>query len=105
MAKTFHLDLGPFGFEEQWVDLRDPKYMTNRRMKRLAKAKDDPNAGEEFLRGLIVAWHVLDGDGDEPLGEPATDDFDGLSIGVTAAIGRTFTELTEAIVPNALRKS
>lgn len=109
MAKTFHLDLGPLGFEEQWADLRDPKYMTQRRVEELSATMRDiegnPKAAEDFLRSQVAAWHVLDGDSGEPLGDPTEADLGGLPLGITSAISQTINELFTATVPNALRKS
>lgn len=109
MAKTVHVDLGPLGFEDQWFDIRDPKYMSDRRAKKYAVSMQgsdvDPKVTEDFLRNLVFAWHVLDADSEEPLDDPTTADLGGLPLGVSAAISGKFNELITDIVPNALRKS
>ena len=109
MAKTEHLDLGPLGFDLQWVDLFDPKYLSQRRfeesVRTMREAQAEPKAAEQFLRERIAVWHVLDADSGEPLGDPQAADLGGLPLGITKAISEKITELFEATVPNASRRS
>lgn len=106
MAHTEHLDLD--GFDGQWVDLFDPRYMSQRKFEEAVKsmqdAQADPKAAEAFLRGRIAAWNVLDADSGLPLGDPQTADLGGIPLGVTKAISEKITELFEATVPNGSRR-
>ena len=105
MAKTVHFDLSEKGFEGQWVDLFDPRYMSQRRFEETAAAMQnghtqDPKAAESFLRGRIAAWHVLDADSGEALADPVDADLGGLPLGILQVIGERVVELFSAVVPN-----
>lgn len=99
--KSVDLDLGQSGFPDQWVKIIDPRYLTQRKFEELMKSTD----GEQFLRDRIEAWHVLDGDTGEPLGEPQTADLKGLPIGVISVITDKIGELFEATIPFRSRKA
>lgn len=109
MANVVRVDLAP-DFPDQWVDLLDPKFMSNRRFEELLAVLVKPDKtveeAEAFFRSRIAAWHVLDADSGEPLGDPAaaTTDLGGLPIGITKAIGEKINELFTASVPSASRK-
>lgn len=109
MAKTEHLALDMAGFDGQWVDLFDPRFMSQRRFEEavaaMRAAQNDPKATEKFLRDRIAAWHVLDADSGEPLADPQTADLGGIPLGVTKAISDKIGDLFEATIPNRSRSS
>jgi len=109
MATTFHLDLAEAGFAGDWVELNDPRYLSQRRFEEvvaeLGKAKEDPALAEKVFRDRISAWCVKDADTGATMSDPKTDDLKGLAVGVTSAIGEKITELFEATVPFRSRKA
>jgi len=122
MSRSVKLDLGPLGFDGQYVNLFDPKYLSQRkfeeivaemRVAQVAAADESPEATavrsarieKVGMRDRIESWYVLDADSGEPLGDPQTADLHGLPLGVTGAIADKIGELFEATVPLRLRKA
>lgn len=109
MAKTYHLALDTTDFPDQWVDLFDPRFMSQRRFEEavaaMRAAATDPKATEKFLRDRISTWNVLDADSGEPLGDPQSADLGGLPLGITKAISDKIGDLFEATIPNRSRNS
>lgn len=103
MTKTVHLDFKDIGYESQWCDLEDPKDYTQSRYEAvladMLKAKEDPAVAEKFFRDRIASWHLVNGDTDEPLNDPKTDDLKGIKVAISLAIGEKISELFEATVP------
>lgn len=98
-GKVAHLDLGEFGFPSQWVDLHDPRFMSERKFQRVVEeiqdpaSQNDPKKLHEFLRGRIAAWHVLDADSGEAMDDPQTADMAGLPLGARKPIVEKVFEL------------
>lgn len=132
MPASVKLDLAPLGFDGQYVNLFDPKYLSQRRFEevvndmltaqiappplpegatpeeRAARAEAEAARSRLIeragLRDRIESWYVLDADTGAPLGDPQTADLQGLPLGVTGAITEKISELFEATVPLRLRK-
>lgn len=109
MAKTFHLDLAEAGFEGMWVDLYDPRFLSQRKFEelvaRMSDVRSDAKAAEQALRDRVAAWHLVDPDTEQDLNDPKTDDLGGLPVGVLSAIGDKINDLFEATVPLRSRKA
>lgn len=129
-GKIVHVDLGPFGYEGQWIDVRNPKFITERALAALvaqlqarpaapppglddatkAAFEETANAEaaarvESAFRSLLVAWRIVDEDSGAALVDPATDDLAALTRGHTKVISDTFWDLYAAQVPKALRRA
>ena len=93
--KPIHKDLGENGLEGQWLDIKDPKFLTKRTIERWQR---DVEAGtldsERLLREFVSAWHLVDGDTGADLNDPKTDDVGGVPLVVfqvlNEEIGRAF---------------
>lgn len=104
--KIATLDLTDAGFPDQWVKLRDPKYLSNKHFEellaRISKQDRTKEENEAIFRERIVTWHIFDENG-TLMGDPATADLGDVPIGITTAIGGKITELFQVALPNASR--
>lgn len=99
MKKPFHLDLAP-DFENDWIEIRDPKYMSQRQFTELTAQSQTDN--EAFIRAMVESWHVTDPDGNV-LSDPKADSLDALPAGVIKALADTLQDLFTATTPKGSR--
>ena len=96
MSKPIHIDLAEAGLPElsgQWLDLRDPRFLSKRTVDRWQAALNDGGlAPEQFVREVVAAWHLLDADNDSDLNDPAQDSLDGVPL----AVFRILTERVQS---------
>lgn len=92
--KTVHIDLADHGLEGQWVDVRDPRFLSMRRLANWQDAvKDGTLDNERFVRDFVTAWHLLDADTEAVMSDPKTDDIGGLSAIVFTALNEGLRDL------------
>jgi hypothetical protein len=89
--------------QDGWVDLYDPGDWTHRKFRAWVKKSEelktatDSPAAEEWLREVISAWHIVDGDTGAVLTDPQKDDLAALKLTTTKAI----TEKAVALIRDA----
>lgn len=87
MTKTFRLDVPE---QDGWVEVIDPADMSQRRffawVQKAAQLKENPDSGDDFLRDVIAAWHLIDPDSGQPMNDPRTDDLRGLKVSTVKTI-------------------
>jgi hypothetical protein len=77
-VKFIHIALDEHGLEGQWIDLRDPRFLSKRTIDRWQRQNEAGSLStDEFLREFIAAWHIVDADTGADLNDPKTDSIDG----------------------------
>lgn len=95
--KTVHVALDEHGLEGQWVDLRDPRFLSKRTIDRWQREIEAATlTAESFLREFVAAWHLLDADTGEEMNNPATDSIDGAPLVVFQVLNARAGELFRA---------
>ena len=97
--KPYHLDLAP-DFEGDWIEIRDPKYMSQRQFTELTEQSTSDN--EAFIRAMAQAWHITDPDGNV-LSDPKADKLEDIPAGVVKALADTLQDLFTATTPKGSR--
>ena len=92
--KTVHIALDDVGLEGQWVDVKDPHFLTMRTLTRWqAEIKDGTLDNERFIREFVAAWHLVDPDMGSEMNDPLKDDVGGLTVAVFQAINENLQRL------------
>lgn len=104
-SRVIHIDLGPHGFVDQWIDLHNPKYMTQARFELLVDGmkSEKPEETDVAVRGIVKAWHLVNEDTGADLNDPTTDDLKALTFGHTKVLTDTWWDAVSAQLPKALR--
>lgn len=102
MAKTVHIDLADSGLEGQWVDVKDPRFLSMRTLERWQVAvKDGTLDNERFVREFVAAWHLFDADSGAEMNDPSKDDIGGLPVAVFNAINENLQRMFRGPTPAA----
>ena len=93
-GKTIHIPLDESDLPGQWVDVRDPRFLSKRTIDRWQR---DVSGGdftpEKFLREFVVAWHLVDADTGEEMNSPTADSIDGIPIVVFQVLNERVGQL------------
>ena len=94
MSRTVHITFDEHDLPGQWVDLRDPRFLSKRTIDRWQR---EVEAGmlspESFLHEFVAAWHLLDADTAEELNSPASDSIDGIPLVVFQVLNERVGQL------------
>ena len=100
MSKTVHIALDEDGLEGQWLDVRDPKFLSKRTIDRWQQGVEDGSlTPEAMLREFVAAWHIVDADNSEQeLNTPATDSIEGVPLVVFQVLNQRVGQLFRGAV-------